>query len=81
LGCSPAIGAAHAIYYRSYHHVAMDLKEFVMRQLTWVTRPSCWPNTLPAGGLLLAPEGGSGCSCGLSYQLSFALAPRKESNP
>jgi outer membrane protein assembly factor BamB len=75
-GCSPAIGCANALYYRSYHHVAFDIEKGEQHELTGVTRPSCWPNILPVGGLLVMPEGGSGCSCGLSYQLSFALAPK-----
>ena len=43
--------------------------------LTLVTRPSCWINTLPAGGLVLIPEGSSGCTCGYSIQTTLALAP------
>ena len=26
-------------------------------------RPSCWLSTVPAGGMVLSPEGGGGCSC------------------
>ncbi len=26
-------------------------------------RPSCWLSTIPAGGMVLSPEGGGGCSC------------------
>ena len=38
-------------------------------------RPGCWINLLPAGGLLLAPEASSGCSCNFSVQTSLALTP------
>lgn len=44
-------------------------------KLTRVTRPSCWINTLPVGGIVVIPEGSSGCTCGYSLQTSLALAP------
>jgi len=75
-GCSVAIGSLSALYYRDWVHVAFDLATRTSAPLTGVTRPSCWPNTLPAAGLVLAPEGSAYCSCGLSYQMSFALAPK-----
>ena len=36
-------------------------------------RPSCWINTLPAGGILMMPEGASSCTCAYSFQTSVAL--------
>ena len=44
-------------------------------RLTSVTRPGCWINTLPAGGVVLIPEASSGCTCGYSVQASLALYP------
>jgi outer membrane protein assembly factor BamB len=44
-------------------------------KLTRVTRPSCWINTLPVGGIVVIPEGSSGCTCGYSLQTSLALVP------
>ena len=41
--------------------------------LTRVTRPGCWINTLPVGGIVLIPEASSGCTCGYSIQTSLAL--------
>lgn len=38
-----------------------------------VARPSCWINMIPAGGLVVAPEGGSSCSCAYNYKASFAF--------
>jgi outer membrane protein assembly factor BamB len=76
-GCSVAIGSAHALYYRDYIHVAFDLAKSETYPLTGVTRPACWPDTLPVGGLIVAPEGSAYCSCGFAYQMSFALAPKE----
>jgi len=44
--------------------------------LTQVTRPGCWLNIIPAGGLILLPESSSGCTCAYSIQTSLAFAPR-----
>ncbi len=38
-------------------------------------RPGCWINTLPAGGMVLMPEGASSCTCAYSFQTSIALVP------
>ena len=39
------------------------------------TRPGCWINTLPAGGVVLMPEASSTCTCAYSFQTSLALVP------
>ncbi|HUT24550.1 MAG TPA: PQQ-binding-like beta-propeller repeat protein, partial [Sumerlaeia bacterium] len=43
--------------------------------LTRVTRPGCYLNMIAAGGLLLAPESSSGCTCDYAVQTSMAFAP------
>jgi outer membrane protein assembly factor BamB len=45
-------------------------------RLTTVSRPGCWINTLPVGGIVLIPEASSGCTCGYPVQTSLALCPR-----
>jgi outer membrane protein assembly factor BamB len=44
--------------------------------LTLVSRPGCWLNIIPAGGLVVIPESSSGCTCPYSIQTSLALVPR-----
>ncbi|MEN7547786.1 PQQ-binding-like beta-propeller repeat protein [Rapidithrix thailandica] len=39
-------------------------------------RPDCWISTIPAGGMVLSPEGGGGCSCGSWLETSMAFAPK-----
>ncbi|MEN1681210.1 MAG: PQQ-binding-like beta-propeller repeat protein [Planctomycetota bacterium] len=39
-------------------------------------RPDCWLSSIPAGGLLLSPEGGGGCSCGNWMETSLGFIPR-----
>ncbi|MFC1738447.1 hypothetical protein ACFL1G_05280 [Planctomycetota bacterium] len=43
------------------------------KNLTKVSRPGCWINIIPAGGLVLVPEASSGCSCNDPVQTSFAF--------
>ncbi len=38
-------------------------------------RPDCWLSTIPAGGMLLSPEGGGGCSCGTWMETSIGFMP------
>lgn len=43
---------------------------------TWSRlRPDCWLSTIPAGGMLLSPEGGGGCSCGSWMETSIGFMP------
>lgn len=76
-GCSPGIASETGIYLRSYLHVVWDIQTQSIHPLTGATRPSCWPNTLPVGGLIVAPDGSAYCSCGFPFQMSFALAPKE----
>lgn len=41
-------------------------------------RPGCWLSTIPAGGMLLSPEGGGGCSCGSWMETSIGFMPRRK---
>jgi len=52
-----------------------DLKSGTRQALTTVSRPGCWINTLPVGGLVVIPEASAGCTCGYSIQTSLALSP------
>ena len=52
-----------------------DLETGLRQPLTTVSRPGCWINMLPVGGLVVIPEGSAGCTCGYSIQTSLALSP------
>ncbi len=39
-------------------------------------RPNCWLSAIPACGMLLAPEGGGGCSCGIWMETSVGFIPQ-----
>jgi len=38
-------------------------------------KPSCWISVIPAGGIVLAPEGYSTCICPYNYKTSLTLVP------
>ncbi|MCU0876009.1 MAG: PQQ-like beta-propeller repeat protein, partial [Pirellulaceae bacterium] len=38
-----------------------------------IVRSSCWINMIPAGGLVVVPEGSSSCQCAYNYKTSLAL--------
>ena len=72
--CGTYACTEHAVFYRSSTITVWD------RQRGGVTRwhrlrPDCWLSTIPAGGMLLSPEGGGGCSCGSWMETSIGFAP------
>lgn len=74
-GCGTLSASASGLFFRDDTLRAFDLDQGQTKTLTAETRPGCWINLLPAGGLLLAPEASSGCSCNFSVQTSLALVP------
>ncbi|HPO07028.1 MAG TPA: hypothetical protein PLZ55_00050, partial [bacterium] len=64
-------------FYRGSNPQKFDIAEQTRHPLTLTTRPGCWINIIPAGGLVLIPESSSGCICPYSIQTSMALAPRE----
>jgi len=74
--CGVLSASARCGFSRFSNPMMFDLRSGEARALTSVTRPGCWINILPAGGLILIPEASSGCTCYYSIQTSLALAPR-----
>jgi outer membrane protein assembly factor BamB len=76
VGCGALSASLHSAFYRAGTACYAELGESVNQQLTGVTRPGCWLNMLPTGGLVLAPESSAGCTCAqYSVQTSLALRP------
>jgi len=76
VGCGALSASLHSAFYRAGSASYADLGNSQNQSLTGVTRPGCWLNMLPAGGLVLAPESSSGCTCAqYSVQTSLALRP------
>ena len=74
--CGTVSSSAGCLFSRFSNPRMFDLASGEYTALTSVTRPGCWINILPAGGMVLIPEASSGCTCYYSIQTSLALAPR-----
>ncbi|MDH3585290.1 MAG: PQQ-like beta-propeller repeat protein, partial [Phycisphaerae bacterium] len=74
-GCGTYAATAHALVFRKgsiavWNHDSDELSNWAR------LRPGCWLSTVPAGGMLLAPEAGGGCSCGSWMETSVGFIPR-----
>jgi len=75
-GCGGVSASAQCLFWRGGNPWMYDLgPEGGPQRLTAVTRPGCWINIIPAGGLVLIPESSSGCTCGFALQTSLAFVP------
>ncbi|HUT32488.1 MAG TPA: PQQ-binding-like beta-propeller repeat protein [Planctomycetota bacterium] len=74
-GCGTMSASAGQLFYRAGNPAMFDLRTRQASKLSTVSRPGCWINIIPAGGLVLVPEASSGCTCPFPVQTSFAFAP------
>ena len=75
--CTPFSASATNLFYRSAACSTLDTRTGRARSITYVTRPSCWISILPAGGLVMMPEGQSAqCHCGYPLRTTIVMAPR-----
>ena len=73
-GCAHFAMTDHAVFYRGGSCTMFDFNANVFSKWERL-RPDCWVSTIPAQGMILSPEAGGGCSCGLWYETSIAFAP------
>lgn len=74
--CGTISGAGDALFFRGTNP-SVCIPELTDQgsKLNSSTRPGCWINIIPAGGLLLIPEASSGCSCDFPLQMSIVYQP------
>jgi len=76
-GCGGISASDRCLFWRGGNPWMYDLgPNGGPRQLNKVSRPGCWINIIPAGGLVLIPESSSGCTCGFPLQTSIAFVPK-----
>ncbi|MGI9456759.1 MAG: LamG-like jellyroll fold domain-containing protein [Aeoliella sp.] len=77
-GCGTYSCTSAAMFFRAWSGQDFAMWDFEKGDYTrWSRlRPDCWLSSVPADGLLLAPEGGGGCSCGKWLETSLAFIPR-----
>lgn len=74
-GCGALSASARAVYFRAGNPTMCNLATGENQKITKVSRPGCWINIIPAGGLLMIPEASSGCTCNFPIQASIVFAP------
>ena len=76
-GCGNVSASLSNLFFRDGTAALLDLSRGVHDKVTDISRPGCWINMIPAGGLLLIPEGSSGCTCNYAVQGSLAFVPTR----
>jgi outer membrane protein assembly factor BamB len=74
-GCGTISASLSTLFFRQANPTRFELADNSTAKVTAVTRPGCWINMIPAGGLLLIPEASSGCTCNFGVQSSLAFRP------
>jgi hypothetical protein len=76
--CGTYVASKNMLIMRSGGCIALwhlDGEQWVREWWTRL-RPSCWISVAPACGMLLAPEGGGGCRCGVWMETSIGFIPK-----
>ena len=76
-GCATRASTSGALIYRGAgRQIAMwDIN--TGKVTAWSKlRPSCWLSVIASDGMVLAPEGGGGCSCGNWLETSIGFIPK-----
>lgn len=75
-GCGGVSASAGALYWRGGNPTMRNLDPLgPADKINHVSRPGCWINIIPAGGMVLIPEASSGCTCSFPLQTSMAYRP------
>ena len=74
-GCGTVSASSATLFFRAGNPTMCDLATGQNAKVNLVSRPGCWINSIPAGGLLLIPEASSGCTCNFPLQTSMAFIP------
>jgi outer membrane protein assembly factor BamB len=75
-GCGTYACTTNSLFFRAGEVTMWDATNGSSSKFTRL-RPDCWVSTIPAGGMLLSPEGGGGCSCGSWMETSIGFMPKK----
>ena len=75
-GCGILAGGENLFVYRSATLGYFDLRGNEKNEDFGGMRPGCWINAIPAGGLVLVPDGSSGCACSYQNRAWVALRTR-----
>ena len=74
-GCGQISASTHLMLFRSATLGYLDLTRSAGTENFGGIRPGCWFNAIPAGGLVLVPDGSSKCACSYQVHAWLALEP------
>jgi len=74
-GCGGVSASARMLFWRGNNPQMRDTRSGKAVRINRVTRPGCWINIIPAGGMVLIPEASSGCTCAYPMQTSIGYTP------
>jgi len=74
-GCGIIAGSKNLMVFRSATLGYVDLRRPSETENYGGIRPGCWINTIPASGLVLAPDATDRCSCSYLIKATIALQP------
>lgn len=74
-GCGTLSASASVLFLRGGNPRMFDLTSGTGAPLNRVSRPGCFINIVPAGGVVSIPEASAGCTCSYPLQASFAYVP------
>ena len=78
-GCGGFAASAATLFFRKGPLSYFDIERRGATQpLVAGQRPNCWISFVPAGGIVLAPEGSAGCTCPYPIQGSVAMYPKAQ---
>jgi outer membrane protein assembly factor BamB len=75
-GCGQISAGARLLLFRSATLGYLDLGRDAGTENWGGMRPGCWINAIPAGGLVLVPDGSAKCACSYQMHAWLALQPR-----
>lgn len=75
-GCGQIAASRHLLLFRSATLGYLDLSREAGVENFGGIRSSCWFNAIPAGGLVLVPDGAAKCACSYQTNAWLALQPR-----
>lgn len=75
-GCGQISASSSNFFFRLSSLTMFNLEDKQQKKITQTTRPGCWINVIPAGGVVLVPESSSGCVCDYAIQTSLAFMRR-----
>ena len=76
-GCGTLSASASTIFLRGGNPRMFDVTSGSGSPLNRVSRPGCFINIIPAGGMISIPEASAGCTCSYPLQASFAYVPEE----